>query len=95
VFPKGLRRPREKGEGAIVHGDDHFGLQELASLGRLSRPHDVMIPYREHGDFRLIKLADEAQVVEEARISSVVKSAPVFEFDHKTCSVPPVNYVII
>ncbi len=69
-------------EGAEVHGDYGFGLEEFAGIGGLARRHGEMVADGQHDDFGRVEIADDSHVAEDVGVAGVVELDSVGELEH-------------
>src|SRR4051794_17496182 len=67
-----LRSSGERGESAEMHGNDRLGTQQSARVGSLTRAHGVVVADGDHGDVRLVELANDVHVAEDVGVTGVV-----------------------
>ena len=81
-------------EGAEVHGDYGFGLQEFAGVGRLARRHGEMVADGQHDNFGRVEIADDGHVAEDVGVAGVVELDSVGELEHVAARLAAVDDLV-
>src|SRR5580765_3786417 len=77
-----------------MHGDDGFGFEKFAGIGRFTRRHGEKIADRQHSDFRRIEIANDGHIAEDVRVAGVVNLHTIRELKHVAASFAAVDDLV-
>src|ERR1700761_7043803 len=72
-----LRTSSQQREGAEVHGNDLFYLQQLGCIRSLFRPHSVVIADGEESKIGMVNIRVQSHLRENSRVASEISSPAV------------------
>jgi hypothetical protein len=90
-FLKGGGIAGEGGEGSEVDGEDGFRAQEFCGDGGAFGAHGVVVADGEHGNLRVMQVADELHVGEHAGIAGMVEDGSVVDGDDKAGGIASID----
>ena len=74
-----VRRPGQDRERAVVERDDVLHAEQLHGQRRRRRVHREVPTDRQHGEIRVVQVADQRHVAEDLRVAGVIDAVAILE----------------